>query len=137
MLRVVLGTLAGIATAILTVAAGEAIGHAIFPPPTGVDFSKSGALAAVIDKLPTGAFGTILIAWAAGSFAGGAMAAHLARRAWTAWTVGATMLVAATAMMMMLPHPTWFVFASVPAALLPAWAAGRMFTPRTAAREVI
>lgn len=127
MRRQILGTAAGLATAFVVVAAGEAIGHMLFPPPPGVDLTKPDQLSTLMAKLPAAAVVAILVAWAAGSFAGGAVAAWTTRRRLPALLVGLAMLVAGGWTMLMIPHPAWFVAVSLPAAVLPAWLAGRRF----------
>jgi hypothetical protein len=129
MLRQILGLLAGLATAVATVAVVEGAGHMVFPPPPGTDLAKPDDLETIIDKLPVGAIVAVLVAWAAGAFLGGAVAARVTGRASSAWMIGVAMLLAGIATMLAIPHPFWFQMASVPASLVPAWLAGLLFTP--------
>lgn len=129
MLRIILGTIAGIVAAGLIVFALEAIGHLIFPPPPGIDPANPDAMATVIDQLPFGALAAVMIAWMAGAFGGGALAAWIARRPWATWIVGLFMLAGGAWTMAMIPHPLWMKAALLPATLLPAWLAGRLFAP--------
>lgn len=128
MIRLILGCLAGLAVAVGVVFLGEMIGHSIYPPPPDVDLSNPGALSTLIEKLPLGAIVAVLVAWAAGAFVGGAVAARITGRQSSAWLIGAAMLLAGIATMLAIPHPFWFQMASVPAALVPAWLAGRIFS---------
>jgi ribose/xylose/arabinose/galactoside ABC-type transport system permease subunit len=125
MFRRSLGVMAGLAAAAAVVAIGETIGHTIFPPPDGIDLADPRAVQTLIASLPTGAILAVLAAWTAGSLAGGAVAAYVARWRGATLLVGLAMLAAATATMLVIPHPVWFMAASVPAAVLPAWVAAR------------
>lgn len=131
MLRPILAVAAGLATAFVVVLAGEAIGHWLYPPPPGVDVTKPEHLATLMEQLPAGAMAAILAAWAAGSFAGGAVAGRLGRHRGSGLLVGVGMLLAGAVTMIAIPHPKWFVLASVPIALVPAWLAGRLFAAAT------
>jgi hypothetical protein len=128
MLRLILGPLAGLVALVATVFVIEGAGHMIFPPPPGTDLAKPEHLQSIIDRLPTGAVVAVLLAWAAGAFVGGAVAARLTGRASSAWLIGGAMLLAGMATMLQIPHPFWFQMAAVPAALVPAWLAGRLFS---------
>jgi hypothetical protein len=131
MLRLLVGCLVGVAVAFVVVTVVETTGHLVYPPPPDVDLAKPEAFDTLMERLPLGAIVAVLIAWAAGAFAGGGAAAAIARRPAAAWIVGALMMAAAIATMVMIPHPAWFVAASFPAALVPAWIAGRMFGHRS------
>ncbi len=133
MTRLLLGNLAGLVVAVAVVFFGELIGHSIYPPPPGTDLSNPETLNTLIEKLPVGAIVAVLVAWAAGAFIGGAVAARITGRQSSAWIVGGAMLLAGIATMLNIPHPFWFQMASVPAALVPAFIAGRLFSrPRPA-----
>ncbi len=119
---------AGVVGAFAIVFVAEGIGHAIFPPPPGLDLSKPADLQALIEKLPTGAIVAVLIAWGLGAFFGSCVAVIFSRRDWTAWVVGGVMLAAAAWTMVEIPHPLWFMIATVPTTLVPAWFAGRWFS---------
>lgn len=128
MLRRILGLCVGLMVAVGIVAAGEWIGHALYPPPPdGVNLQDRAALEAYIKSLPAGAIAAVLVSWAAGAFGGGAVAAFVTQRRSAAWAIGGAMLLAGIAQMIAIPHPLWFMVMSVPATLLPAWLAGRLF----------
>ncbi len=127
MLRIILGTLAGIVAAGLIVLAIESLGHMIYPPPPGIDLANPEALATIIDQLPLGALIAVVVAWIAGSFGGGAVAAKISRVHWTAGTVGAVMVAGGAWSMIEIPHPMWMRIALLPATLLPAMSAGWWF----------
>lgn len=133
MLRFIIGLVVGLAAAVAVVAIGEGIGHTVFPPPPGTDLANPEVLAKLIESLPVGAIAAVLVAWAAGAFIGGGIAAWITGRAWPAWVIGLAMLAAGVYTMMIIPHPQWFQISAVAAALLPAWLAGAMFSSRSPA----
>lgn len=124
-MRAVLGTLAGLGVAVAVVAVLEALGHSLFPPPADLDLSRPEALSTLMSRLPRGAIVAVLVAWTIGAFAGAATAARITGLESSAVIVGVLMLAAAAWTMLQIPHPLWFMIASVPATLLPAWLAGR------------
>ncbi|MFO1169730.1 MAG: hypothetical protein U1E49_02035 [Hyphomicrobiaceae bacterium] len=129
--RSVLGAIAGLVASVVIVLVVESIGHLLFPPPPGMDLSNPAALATLISQLPFGALAFVMLAWIAGAFGGGAVAAWIARRSWPAWVVGVLMLAGGVWSMIVIPHPVWMQVGLVPATLLPAWLAGQIWsTPR-------
>jgi len=126
MLRILLGLVIGVLVAFAIVAIGEALGHWIYPPPPGTDLSDPEALKTLMTTLPTQAIAAVLVAWAAASFLGGAVAGAIAKRRWAALAIGGVMLAVGAATMAMISHPLWFMIASVPATLLPAWVASKV-----------
>lgn len=129
MLRSILGVIAGIVAAFVIVLAVETAGHLIFPPPPGTDLADPEALAKIIDLLPIGALVFVMIAWIAGAFGGGAVAAAITRQPWAAWIVGVIMLAGGLWSMVAIPHPHWMKVGLLPATLLPAWVAGQIWAP--------
>ena len=127
MLKTFLAIAAGMVSAASLVFVGEGIGHMIFPAPAGIDLSKPDDMAGLFSKLPLGAILSVLIAWAVAAFFGGGVAALISRRFWPALAVGFIMLAFAGWTMIEIPHPLWFMLASIPAAVLPAALAGRWF----------
>ena len=114
--RIVLGLLAGLVVAGLTIFVIEALGHAVYPPPPGIDPRNPESLRSIIATLPAGAFAFVLLAWLLGSVAGAWTAVRMVGRRWL-WpglAVGAIVLAGVVYNMMALPHPTWML----PVALL-------------------
>lgn len=120
MLRSILSIVAGFVVAVVVIMALEIVGHAIYPPPPGIDLHDPAALKTIIDKLPRGALIAVLVAWGLGTFAGSLTAALIARRAHLrhAAIVGGIELSCAILTMVMIPHPLWFMAIAV--ALLPS-----------------
>ena len=86
------------------------LGHRMYAPPSGMDFSDPEAVRAMMKEIPRGALVMVLVAWALGAFVGGWVAAHFAKsfplRA--ALTVGGVLLLFGVMTMVSLPHPLWF-----------------------------
>lgn len=132
MFRTVLGVLAGIATMWLATAAVEFLGHALFPPPAGLDPQNPDQLRIIIDTAPTGSLAMLVCAWVAGAFAGGWVAARIARHPRTAAAIVASVVIVGVAgMIVIVPdHPRWVstlgLLLPVPVALVAAqWAMRR------------
>lgn len=115
MIRLVLAALGGIATAVVVVAVVEAIGHAVFPPPADLDLSDPEQAAKLIERLPVAALLFVVIAWAAGSFAGGYLATVIARKASIvpALAVAVAMLLGTLFSLYVIPHPLWMAAAGL------------------------
>jgi len=124
--RTILGMLVGVVVAIAVIAAVEALGHSVWPPPAGLDPTdpaNEAAFAAFIAGMPLPAKLLVLIAWVLGTFIGALAAAKLARhQTAAALLVALVVLSGVVGMIMKVPHPTWLSVAGlllpIPAALL-------------------
>jgi MFS family permease len=107
--RTILGMLVGLVTMWLTVTALEFLGHAMFPPPAGLDPQNPEQLQMIFATAPVGAFVMLVVAWAGGSFVGGWVAARIARHTRAAAIAVALFVMAGVAgMMVIVPdHPGW------------------------------
>ena len=129
-LRFVLGVVAGFVVMFLVIMLIEFAGHQIWPPPAGLDPTNTRDMATLLATAPIGALASVVVAWAAGAFAGGAVAAWISRtgpRA-AAIVVACGVLIGVIGMITMMPgHPTWMaalgIVLPVPSALLGAWLA--------------
>jgi pimeloyl-ACP methyl ester carboxylesterase len=122
-----LAGLAGVVTGGAVVGVIEAVGHMVYAPATPADLSTREAMAAFVRTLPVGAFLFVLAAYVAGTAAGGYIATLVARRhaARFAWVVGSLILVGAVVNFFAIPHPAWFVVATMVAVPLAAFLTGR------------
>ncbi len=128
MLRTVFSLAAGLAVSAMAIVLLEGASHALFPPQDGASLHDGAAMRAITGRIPLGAKIGMLIAWAAGVFAGGSLAAWIARRgAWPAWTIGAVFLAVGVWTMAMIPHPLWMWAAAIAGTGAAAYLAGRMF----------
>ena len=125
---------AGVGSAVLVVAAIELVAHAIYAPSVMPDVSTPEAMAAYVDSMPLGAFLLVLAAYVAGTAVGGIAGIVIARRHAMrfACLAGGMILLGAIAVFVKMPHPTWFVVATLVDIPLVAWLtgrAGRAWTP--------
>ena len=128
MLRTILGVLAGVAAMFVVIMAIEAVGHVIHPPPPGMDPmnpAHEAAFAQFVATMPFAAKAMLAAAWTLGAFAGGFVAARIARHPRGAAVLVALLVVSGVvAMALRLAHPTWLTAAGlllpIPAALLAA-----------------
>ena len=125
---------AGVGSAVLVVAAIELVAHAIYAPSVMPDVSTPEAMAAYVDSMPLGAFLLVLAGYVAGTVVGGIVGIVVARRHAMrfACLAGGMILLGAIAVFVRMPHPTWFVVATLVDIPLVAWLtgrAGRAWTP--------
>lgn len=130
--RAILGVIAGAATMWLLVFMLEFVGHALYPPPPGLDPADPTALATILTTAPPGSLLMLLLAWVVGAFGGGFVAARIARE-WpraAATCIGVLVMAGVCGMVWLVPaHPRWLsalgLLLPVPVALL----AARVATP--------
>lgn len=128
--RTILGMLLGVVTMMFTVYVFEFIGHALYPPPVGLDPKNPDHLQLIVAAAPVGAMAMLVLAWAAGAFVGGWVGARIARHARAAAIAVALFVMAGVAgMIVMVPeHPKWVsalgLLLPIPLALIAAKLAG-------------
>ena len=110
MIRRIAAVLIGIVAAVAVVFVVEMVGHNVYPPPTDLDFTQPEVVTAYMKTLPIGAFVFVLGGFALATFIGGFVAAKIVgdRPGLYAGIVGALMLCATGANLLMIPHPLWF-----------------------------
>lgn len=125
--RTILGVAAGMLACVAVIMGVEALGHLVYLPPPGLDPSRPEDVAALVANAPPGAMALVVVAWVVGSFAGGFVAARIARDRprLAAVLVSALVLAGVVAMIVAIPrHPYWMsalgLLLPVPAALLGA-----------------
>lgn len=123
MVRLILGVLAGVVLAAVLVGAFEAAGHAMFPPPAGIDLKDPAQLAAVMDKIPLAAKAWVVGAWTLATAIAALVAAVTAQRTWAAWVIAGIVAALAVATVLMIPHPAWMTVAAVAGPLFGGWLA--------------
>ena len=125
--RTILGIIAGLATMFLVIMVIEAAGHAIYPPPAGLNPMLAEDMANIIAVMPVAAKTLVLVAWVIGAFAGGWVAARIARQhpRIAAVIVAAVVMAGVIGMILQMPgHPLWMsalgLLLPIPAALFAA-----------------
>lgn len=135
--RVLLGCLAGILAAMLVIAGIQALGHLWMPPPEGLAEARGEQLEALLAGLPLDAWIPVLLSYFLGAEVGAMLAGWIGRRpVLAAAVVGAVLLGATAANLLLLPHPAWFAVASVAAVVAGSVGGGFnawLFTRRRAA----
>lgn len=127
----------GLLVAVTVIYILEYLSHAANPVSEKLDFKDKEAVARFIASLPAKAFMYILLAHAAGSFAGGFAATAIDRNKGkrNTWIISILLLAAGVYNLVAIPHhPVWFAIADVliyvPLALLGSLTAKNIFTKK-------
>lgn len=110
MARTILAVLAGAVVMWLTIFALEFIGHAMFPPPPGLNPQNQADLAAIMAQAPVGSMLMLVLAWVGGAFTGGYTAARISHKHKRGAAIAVALLVMAgvVGMIWLIPnHPVW------------------------------
>lgn len=131
--RNVLAVIAGLIVAFALVAGIEALGHIVYPVPAGLDFSKPEKVQEYVQGLPLGALLFVLAAWIVATFVGGLIAALIARTRPLLFSgiIGAFVLAATVANLLMISHPTWFAVAGITGIVLAVLTASKFISARS------
>jgi hypothetical protein len=113
--RRIAAVVVGIVVAFSLVFCIELIGHRVYPAPADLDFHQPDVVAKYMQTLPVGAFLFVLGGFALATLGGGFVAARIAgdRPYLFAGIIGALMLAATIANLMMIPHPLWFSVSAI------------------------
>lgn len=133
--RTILGILAGMVTAWVLIMACQFASGMLYPPPPGTDLTQPDQLAAYVARAPLAAMALVVASWVLGAFAGGWVAAKVAREhpSFAALVIGLLVLAGVIANNTMIPHPVWMTVLGVLLPLPAAWMGARMALPRVAA----
>lgn len=128
MLRNISAVLLGIIVAGLGIAAIEALGHKVFPPPEDLDPSNAEAMAAALSAMPIPALLFVPLAWFLGTTAGTAVAANLSPsgKLRNGLIVGTVMLAGGLTTLTMIPHPLWLSVLGVLVFFPATWIGSRL-----------
>jgi len=115
--------IAGVVIAGLLVWLVEMLGHAVYPPPTDLNFADPDAMRAYIDMMPLGALLFVAAAWFIGTLGGTFAACKIgdAKPMIFAVVVGGLMLIATLFNLVTIPHPLWFSILGVVGIVVAAW----------------
>ena len=134
MIRNILGVIAGIVVAVLTVMAVQAVGHSLYPYPADIDLNDPEQIARAFPAIPFAAKAFVVAAWVAGALAGGAVAKAITGADWSAWTIAALIALGGVANIFVIPHPVWMQISAVVAPLIGGLIANHLVRGRVAAR---
>jgi hypothetical protein len=121
MIRTLAGVAAGIAVSIILMMLTEALGNALFPPPS-VDLNNPDAPAALpfVNQLFP------ILGWFVASLIGGWLAIQVSAREGTTWLVAASVLVGELLDFSLGRHAVWVMIVGVLAPLVAAWLAQKL-----------
>ena len=93
----------------------EIAGHALYPPPPGIDRTDPEALASLIANAPAGALLMVVLAYAFGAFVGGLITHLIARspKQRDALITGFILMLMGAYNLFTIPHPAWMVVLSL------------------------
>ena len=97
----------------------------VYPPPPGIDWNNSSAVAAFASGMPTTALLLVLLGWLVGAFVGASVAARLAGsyNVWLALLIGLLVSAGVVHSALTIPHPTWMIALGVALPPVLAWLA--------------
>lgn len=130
--RGLLAVIGGLVVAMLVIAGVEAIGHAIFPPPEGLDLNRVEDQRQIMDAMPFEAKLVVVLAWFLGSLAGACAAIAIARRVLPAWIVAVAIACLGLWTTQLFPHPDWMLASAVVLPLVAVLVAKRLMIGRLA-----
>lgn len=115
MVRAIFSIVAGLIVAVASVFVMETIAQMVHPQPPGFDPRDTDAVREMFRRLPTSAFLLVGAGWTLGAGLGAFIAVRVARREarWPGYLVGGLILAATLFNVYTLPHPLWFILASV------------------------
>lgn len=127
-LKRILALPAGLGVAMALTMTVERAGHALLPAPPPPATQDPQVFAAYMASLPVSAFLMVLLAHAAGTFAGAFTARRMGGPAGSrlALVVGLVMVAGAVANLLTIPHPGWFALADIALIGGAAWLATGM-----------
>jgi hypothetical protein len=113
MLRAILGLVAGFVAAGVAVFAAEMAGHALWPPPAGMDPMDPESIRANVHLVPLQAKIAVVTGWGLAALIGGVVAKLIARTNWSVWVIAALLLAAALYNLTYIPSPIWMWVAGI------------------------
>ena len=128
MRRKIVAVVLGVVVAVVLIIAIEALGHAVYPVPQGLDISNTEAMQAYVTGLPIGALLFVMGAWLVATLGGGLLACFIARETPLVYAaiVGGLVLLGTIINLMSIPHPPWFSITSVLAIIAMIFVTGRL-----------
>ena len=126
LLKNIVAAVVGVIVAGVTVGIVEMAGHAIFPPPEGLDITNPEDQARIMQEIPAAAKVAVMIAWFLGAFTGSWTARKLGATSWPSWLVIALMIGASVFTTQMFPHPWWMVLGALILPVIALMISGRM-----------
>ena len=127
----------GIVVAAVLIIAIEALGHAVYPVPDGLDLTDPEALQAYVMDAPIAALLFVLGAWLVATLGGGLLACFIAKESPLVYSaiIGGLVLLGTIINLMSIPHPTWFSITAISAIIATIFVTSRLGLSFVAAPE--
>jgi hypothetical protein len=122
-MRKVLGTLAGVVVAVITITLVELIGHRLYPAPAGLDLSTPEGVTRYLESAPAGAMIAVVLGWFAGALLGGWTALAITRWTVSPWIIAGLIAAGGIYNATQISAPLWMQLATVLAPALGGWLA--------------
>ena len=138
MIRKLAAAVVGLIVAIFTIQTIEMLGHVVYPPPADIEFGDPEQVREFMSTLPVGSLVFVGAAWAVGTFLGTVAGALVSKSKPLPYAivVGGFVLAGAAMMLLIIPHPWWFMIAApisiVAAAILAIYLAPGLRPPARA-----
>jgi hypothetical protein len=125
MLRNIGAVIAGLAVSIGIIMAVQTAGHALWPPPVGLDYNDSDVIRTYTSQLPFLALLFPIVSYFLGALAGPYAACRIgtARPLILVGIIGIVLLAFTVANLIQIPHPVWFSVLAVAAVIIGGWLA--------------
>jgi MFS family permease len=104
----ILAVIAGLISAFVLIALIQYVSFLVYPPPEGFDYKNEEAMRQLIQSMPVGAFGMLILAYAVGSFVGGLVAGKVSGRTQPAIILGVVLTISGIVNLVKIEHPMWF-----------------------------
>jgi hypothetical protein len=132
MLRDIGAVIAGLAVSIAVIMAVQAAGHAMWPPPNGLDWNDSEVIRTYTSQLPFLALLFPIFSYFLGALAGPFAACRIgtAKPVLFVGIIGIVLLAFTVANLIQIPHPVWFSILAVAAILIGGWLALQLAAKR-------
>ena len=135
--RKILAVVFGIVVAVVLIIAIEALGHAVYPVPDGLDLTDPKALQAYVMDAPVAALLFVLGAWLVATLVGGLLACFIAKESPLVYSaiIGGLVLLGTIINLMSIPPPTWFSITAISAIIATIFVTSRLGSSFVAASE--
>ncbi len=135
--RKILAVVFGIVVAVVLIIAIEALGHAVYPMPEGLDLTDPEALQAYVMDAPIAALLFVLGAWLVATLVGGLLACFIAKESPLVYSaiIGGLVLLGTIINLMSIPHPTWFSITAISAIIATIFVTSRLGSSFVAAPD--
>ena len=128
MTRKILAVVFGTVVAVVLIIAIEALGHAAYPMPDGLDLTNPEVLKAYVMDAPIAALLLVLGAWLVAVLVGGLLACFIAKESPLVYSaiIGGLVLMGTVINLISIPHPLWFSTTSVLAIIATIFVTSRL-----------